>query len=75
MGGLSYHLVRLIGRSVCFKWWLKISGMYIFPVLQLSAVFLILIWMASWATSFLSWSVILKWEMLAQRWLLEMLCM
>ena len=47
-----YHLVRQ----------LKISRMYIFPVLCFRAGLLILIWMAS---GLLSWSIILKWEMLA----------
>ena len=46
--------------------WLKISGMYIFQVLQLRAGLLILIWMAclaSLAPCLLSQSIILKWEM------------
>ena len=42
--------------------WLKISGMYIFPVLQLKVGLLILIWMASLATCYLSWSIILEVE-------------
>ena len=49
--------------------WLKISGMYIFPVLWLRAGLLILMWMASpasLATCLLSWSIIWKWEMFAQ---------
>ena len=57
--------------------WLKISGMYIFSVLQFRAVLLTLMEMdslASLATGLLSWSIILKWEMLAGGWLLEMLC-
>ena len=40
--------------------WLKISGMYIFPVLQLKAGLLILISKASLATCLLSWSNILR---------------
>ena len=55
---------------------LKISGMYIFPVLQLSVGLLILMWMASLAslaTCLLTWSITLKWEMLAWGWMFDSL--
>ena len=52
--------------------------MYIFLVLQLRAGWLILIWMsflASLSTCLASWFIIIKREMLARGWLLEMLCL
>ena len=66
-----------LSRSICSKKVVKMSGMYSFPMLWLKAILLIVIWMASLAshtTCLLSWSIILKWEILTLGWLLFMLC-
>ena len=63
--GWVHHLVRIIRRSVCSKKVVEDFFMYIFSVLQFRAGSLTLVWMVSLATCLLSWSIILKWEMLA----------
>ena len=57
--------------------WLKILGMFILPILQLSAGLFLLIcmaYLASLKTCFLSWSMVLNWEMSALGWLWVVLC-
>ena len=62
---LIFHLDWSFRRSVCSRRLLKISRMYIFPVLWMSARLLIFISMASLATCLLPLSVTFKWMMLA----------
>ena len=57
--------------------WFKSLGMFILPMLQLSAGLCLLICIASLAsleTCFLSWSMILDLEISALEWLLMELC-
>ena len=68
-----YNFIRLTKICLLQEGDQKISGMYIFPMLQLRADLLILIWKASLETCLLSWSIIFKSEMLDQGWLLEMM--
>ena len=82
--------MQLCGRSEFIIWLdtledlsalrrsLKNSGIYICPVLQFRVGLSILIkmyFLPSLAISLLSWSIILKLDMLDQDWLLEMLCL